>query len=130
MKFAKSILVGTGAVVLAGLILTMLVPKAARAVAATAVQVMNTSANPVPGQNVDEAGRSPYQSAAAPYCTPGQECYINFSAVPAGKRLVTSFLTGQFSIPSSQTISVVLHNSTDIFGGGLDSLRALYVLKR
>ena len=52
MKFAKSILAGTGAVVLAGLILTMLVPKAAHAVAATAVQVMNPTSNPAVTQSI------------------------------------------------------------------------------
>jgi hypothetical protein len=46
MKFVKSILMGTGGVVLAGLILALLIPKAAHAIAATAVQVVNTSAAP------------------------------------------------------------------------------------
>jgi len=52
MKFTKSILTGTGAVVLAGLILALLAPRAARAIAATAVQVMNTTATPVPTQGI------------------------------------------------------------------------------
>ena len=46
MKCMKSILI-VSAVVLAGLTLSMLAPKAAHAIAATAVQLMNTSANPV-----------------------------------------------------------------------------------
>jgi hypothetical protein len=50
MKYLKSILM-VCAVVLAGLTLTMLAPKAAHAIAATAVQLMNTTATPVP---VDE----------------------------------------------------------------------------
>ena len=53
MKFAKSILTGTGAVVLAGLILVALVPKAAHAVAATAVQVVNSPSSPVPNLDVE-----------------------------------------------------------------------------
>jgi hypothetical protein len=52
MKSAKSILTGTGAVVLAGLILALLAPKAAHAIAATAVQVENTIASPVPTQAI------------------------------------------------------------------------------
>ena len=36
MKFAKSFLMGTGAVVLAGLVLTLVAPKAAYAIVATA----------------------------------------------------------------------------------------------
>src|ERR1700727_1530632 len=46
MKFLKSFLMGTGGVVLAGLVLALLAPKAVHAVVATAVQVVNTSANP------------------------------------------------------------------------------------
>lgn len=52
MKFAKSILMGTGAVVLAGLILALLAPRAAHAVVATAVQVENTIASPVVSQSI------------------------------------------------------------------------------
>lgn len=57
MKFAKSFLMGTGAVVLAGLVLTLVAPKAAHAIAATLVQVTNTSSNPVINQDVDSPGR-------------------------------------------------------------------------
>jgi hypothetical protein len=46
MKFLKSLLMGTGAVVLAGLVLALLAPQAVHAVVATAVQVVNTSASP------------------------------------------------------------------------------------
>ena len=46
MKFIKSLLMGTGGVVLAGLVLALLAPRAVHAVVATAVQVVNTSANP------------------------------------------------------------------------------------
>jgi hypothetical protein len=46
MKFLKSLLMGTGGVVLAGLVLALLAPKAVHAIVATAVQVVNTSANP------------------------------------------------------------------------------------
>jgi hypothetical protein len=46
MKFLKSLLMGTGGVVLAGLVLALLAPKAVHAIVATAVQVVNTSASP------------------------------------------------------------------------------------
>jgi hypothetical protein len=72
MKFAKSILTGTGAVVLAGLILALLVPKAAHAVAATLVQVANTPASPVPNKDIDQPGRHAFvqQCTATTYhCT-------------------------------------------------------------
>ena len=46
MKFLRSLLMGTGGVVLAGLVLALLAPRAVHAVVATAVQVVNTSASP------------------------------------------------------------------------------------
>jgi hypothetical protein len=52
LKFAKSTLTGAGAVVLAGLILALLAPKAAHAIVATAVQVENTVASPVVSQSI------------------------------------------------------------------------------
>lgn len=47
MKFLRSLLMGTGGVVLAGMALALLAPKAVHAIAATAVQVVNTPASPV-----------------------------------------------------------------------------------
>ena len=52
MKSAKSFLMGTGAVVLAGMVLTLLAPRAARAISATPVQVENTISSPVPSQGI------------------------------------------------------------------------------
>lgn len=74
MKNVKSILVGTGSFVLAGLILTLVAPRAAHAVVATAVQVMNTRATPVPNQDVDQPARHAFtQSCPLPigaaFCT-------------------------------------------------------------
>jgi hypothetical protein len=45
---------GTGAVVLAGLVLTLVAPKAAHAIAATAVLVENAAANPAIAQDVSK----------------------------------------------------------------------------
>jgi hypothetical protein len=70
MKFAKSILMGTGAVVLAGLILALLAPKAAHAIVAAAVLVTNTAANPVPTQSIMPG--KPFQwfcASNGPSCT-------------------------------------------------------------
>jgi len=48
MKFAKPALMGVGGVLLAGLLLSVLAPQTVHAVAATLVQIANTTANPVP----------------------------------------------------------------------------------
>jgi hypothetical protein len=75
-------------------------------------------------QNVDEPGRTPYQSTTSPTCKPGQACNINLSIVPAGKRLIATNLSGQVSVPSTtRLVSVVLHLSTEIFTEGSVSPR-------
>jgi len=48
MKFVKPVLMVVGCVLLTGLTLTLVAPKAVHALAATLVQVTNTDANPVP----------------------------------------------------------------------------------
>jgi hypothetical protein len=79
MKFAKSILMGTGAVVLAGLILTLLAPKAAHAIVATAVSVVNTSSNPVPVSSIDSPGRIPFvESGLTGVCGGSSSCASGF----------------------------------------------------
>ncbi len=50
MKFVNSIALGSGGIVLALLSVVLISPKAAHAIAATLVQVTNTTANPVPVQ--------------------------------------------------------------------------------
>ena len=106
MKFTKSILTGTGAVVLAGLILSLAVPRAARAVAAALVQVTNTTSNPVPNKDVDQQGRNLYQYYSN--CTGSQgTCTITFPTVPAGMRLVIQHVSAITQLPSATTMNVV-----------------------
>lgn len=58
MNFAKRLLMVAGVVALTGMFGAALTPKAAHAVVAALVQVTNTSANPVPNQDVDNPGRA------------------------------------------------------------------------
>src|ERR1700733_12875935 len=88
MKFTKSILTGTGAVVLAGLILALLAPKAAHAIAATAVQVENTTSSPVLIKDTERDARIPYESKNVQTCPSASFCQFYFSVVPAGYRLI------------------------------------------
>jgi len=80
MRFAKSFLMGTGSVVLAGLLLTLLAPKAAHAVAATLVQVENTRSTPVPNQDVDIAARHPFNAICS---VPISGASVDCSPIPA-----------------------------------------------
>jgi hypothetical protein len=71
-------LLGTGALLLAGLVLTLVAPKAAHAIAATAVQVENTTSSPVPTQGILPGALFQMTcSASAPNCFPAP-------SVPAG----------------------------------------------
>lgn len=71
MKNVKSILIGTSSFVLAGLVLTLLAPKAAHAIAATLVQVTNTAASPVVTLATDNPGRDTFQAVFQTPCTGG-----------------------------------------------------------
>jgi hypothetical protein len=121
MKFAKSILMGTGAVVLAGLILTLLAPKAAHAIVATAVSVVNTppvtvvntTANPGGVLDADKATRIPYQSSIVENCGEGvSRCQFNFTAAPSGYRLVVENVSAGLVLNAGAAAPVVsLFNS-------------------
>jgi hypothetical protein len=109
MKFVKSFLMGTGAVVVAGLILTLLAPKAAHAIVATAVSVVNTTANPASVLDADKATRIPYQSfMSKTNCGSGvQLCQFNFTAAPSGFRLVVENISGALTMTGGAAAPVV-----------------------
>jgi hypothetical protein len=105
MKNAKSILMGTGSFVLAGLILTVFAPKAAHSLAAALVQVANTAANPALTESVD--AKNALQTELSFYA-PGTQTVV----IPAGQRLVVDFVNiGAFAGPGTLTPFVVLQSS-------------------
>ena len=78
--------------------------------APSAVTVTNT----VTVQNRDEPGRNPYQEAAGTACTPS-ECVAEFPAVPAGHRLVVTFVSA-FIQPSPAGVhgTLAIHGKGDV----------------
>ncbi|MGB8540931.1 MAG: hypothetical protein WCD49_04760 [Candidatus Acidiferrales bacterium] len=52
MRSAKNVLMAVGAMVLAAMLLSVMAPKAVHAVTATMVEVVNTTSNPVPSQDI------------------------------------------------------------------------------
>jgi hypothetical protein len=124
MKFAKSLLIGSGSVLLAGFILTLLAPKALHAVVATLVQVVNTTANPVPNTDVNAPGEEAFQTQICSAAGTGYACSSdpdNF-VVPAStldgagvKRLVLTTVTGYCNRNSSTD---VLEAQITVFAGG------------
>jgi hypothetical protein len=87
MLFAKRLLMGAGAVALAGLLGVAIAPKVAHGVAATPVRVVNTTANVIPAVQAPAAGDLYQETASASYAfTSGAAC--SFPAPPSGKTLV------------------------------------------
>ena len=65
----------------------ILSPRVAHAVVATMVQVANTTANPVPNQDVDNLARNFFQSTNSAGGCSGT-CVVTFAVVPTGQRLI------------------------------------------
>jgi hypothetical protein len=117
MKFAKSFLMGTGAVVLAGLVLTLVAPKAAHAIAATAVQVENTRSSPVPNQDVDIPARHVFTATCS--STGLASCELFPFSVPANNEFVIQNVSmsyysgGSTGLPASAFLDVVQGGQAD-----------------
>lgn len=119
MNFAKRLLMGAGVIGLATVLGVALTPKAAHGVVATLVQVVNTSANPVPTQAVDNHGRQALGLDASVVIPDGQQgVFGTFGdangpyTVPAGKRLVMESLSAQFNLPTGQQPTDLLFLTT------------------
>jgi hypothetical protein len=109
MRFLKNFLMGIGAVALAAALVNLLAPQAVHATVAALVQVANTATNPVLTSSIDDPGRNPYvEFQYAPSCINQGICTLSFSAVPAGKRLVLTNISGQFHLTVAGTEAQVL----------------------
>jgi hypothetical protein len=63
-------------------------------------------------ENVDEPGRSPYQSSVvivqnSANCPSGSTCTVHFPAVPAGKRLVVTYAGAEFTLANGVDRGIV-----------------------
>ncbi len=102
MKLTRTRLIGGGIAIVA--LLTIVTPKAAHAVVATMVQVVNTSANPVPNSDTERMARIPYQSTyRTMVCTNVTNCFFQFTPAPSGYRLVVEHISGIFELASNAT---------------------------
>jgi len=98
MKFLKSLLMGTGAVVLAGLVLALLAPQAVHAVVATAVQVANTSASPA---NTEDTSRQASQIVTI-VCGISSDTTSCFQILPNGGFGDQHGQRGGYVVPANQ----------------------------
>jgi hypothetical protein len=121
VNFTKRLLMMIGVVALAATFGALVAPKTTHALVATLVQVVNTTANPVPTNDVDQPGKHPYQASVifnqdATNCT-SFVCTANFPAVPAGYRLVITNASALYGLtPGGAAPNVALVINGNIFG--------------
>ena len=105
-------------------VLTMpfLSPKAVHALAATLVQVTNTSANPVINQDMDSPGRNPYYQTVTCYSASSPQCTAQFPVVPPNKRLVVEFISSSVDTPTALS-------TVEFFAAGPSFIPILHTLQ-
>ncbi len=122
MKFLKSLLMGTGGVVLAGIVLALLAPKAVHAVVATAVQVVNTSANPAITE--DASLQASQIVTISCQITPDISDPFCRQILPNGLLGAASGPNGGYVVPANQYF-VLKSMDTSIFNGSVPLIRFL-----
>jgi hypothetical protein len=109
MRIVSRIGIGLGAIVLAAVLIALSAPKATHALVATLVQVVNTSANPVPTQIVNNPARQAVVLTTnvtifdgAIIASGAFQDNSGTYTVPAGMRLVVESTSGFISLPTGQ----------------------------
>lgn len=127
MNVLRRIVMAIGGTAVIALVIGLAAPKTVRAVVSTLVTVVNTPANPVPTQSVDNPALQPFQAYAVcttsavarpPVCTASQ-----FLLVPLGMTAVMQYFSGECSINGSQFapehVGLSVVNADTTFGGGI-----------
>lgn len=98
MNALRKALTTLGGILLAALLITALAPRAARGVAAALVEVVNTTANPIPNRDVDMPGRHAVTLGFDDESNSGSANFTNLDqtpfVVPTGQRLVVESVNG------------------------------------
>ena len=125
MKLINNRFVQAGAALSIVATLALVTPRAAHAVAAALVQVTNTSANPVPNQDVDAPGRHLYQSTCVTTTgdSSGKQFVCSLSAVPANRELVIQTVSILAEAPNPPAIGQL-----GTTAGGVESVAAFPVV--
>jgi len=105
MNLMRKAVSALGGIFLAALLIAALAPRATRGVVAAMVQVVNTSANPVPNQDVDNRGRATMEllTCDSTLDRGTLTCSPSFT-VPAGQRLMMDEIDGGCVTPSTNTV--------------------------
>lgn len=109
MNLLRRVMMAVGSITVVALVMALVAPKATRAVVSTLVTVVNTAANPVLGQDVDNPARAPF---AAECSAPGPASALATPActilAPVGKRLVIENISGLVFFNSGRLASVAV----------------------
>ena len=104
MQSAKRYLLIAMSFTFALMLFAAFTPRVAHAITAAMVQVVNTSANPVPSTDVEKLARIPYQSTyRTTTCVNVTNCFFQFTPAPQGYRLVVEHISGIFELSNSAT---------------------------
>ena len=104
MQSAKRYLFIAISFIFASLVFVTFAPRVAHAITAAMVQVVNTSANPVPTTDTEKLARIPYQSTyRTTTCVNVTNCFFEFTAAPAGYRLVVEHISAIFELSNGAT---------------------------
>jgi len=113
MKFARRLFTGIGGLAAAAALLALVAPKAAHAVAATLVEIVNTRSTPVPNQDVDAPGRHPYQQTCFSSSNQDGEVNCTMPVIPPNTELVVQNLSMLVNLTSA-----ALYSRLITVGGG------------
>ena len=103
------------------LIRSLAVPCCAALLAGALPAVAGAQPKPALVQDIDEPGRNPYQQtmsfvAGVSTCSNNFTCTVNFPAVPAGKRLVLTYVSAAFgTAPNPASASITVSQSANTY---------------
>ncbi|HXN98146.1 MAG TPA: hypothetical protein VN881_03685 [Candidatus Acidoferrales bacterium] len=128
MNILRKAVTTLGGVFLAALLITALAPRAVRGIAATLVQVTNTSANPVP--TVSDDANFPYEAQIASDSSGFSDSFSVPSTTTTGvpvKRLVIEDLNAICGAASPGVVQLTLPSSADGNSAGAPLVYAFLV---
>jgi hypothetical protein len=108
MRFAKRLLMSTGTMALAGILAIAIAPKAAHALVVTLVQVANTTANPVPTEDVRGSAAQILELACPTHLGTGEAFCVQDDP---------SIASSSFTVPAGQNLVITQIEATCSGGG-------------
>jgi hypothetical protein len=103
MNLIRKAVTALGGIFLAALLIAALAPKAARGIAATLVQVANTTSNPVPNQDVQQPAHHVFTASCTSSLTNGSIATCSAGAVPAGEEFVIETISFEGAADATNT---------------------------